>query len=215
MKEWDQNRDVTHADQLRTILKSASDCPVNVEDKGLQELSEAYVSPLNEIPPYLDPDAFLILERLKQQKKKIGLICNTGLTPGFGLRSFLSRQGVARYFDLMIFSDEIGIRKPDSKIFRLAACKLRTKPQQIVHVGDNLKTDVWGAKNAGFKAIHLSENEGRDHLAEKDPKSLALLSRSLGKLEGKQMPPDKAITTLATVTEAIKEIENQAVCSKL
>jgi putative hydrolase of the HAD superfamily len=66
----------------------------------------------------------------------------------------------------MLFSDEIGIRKPNKQIFQTAAEKSKTQPCSIVHVGDNLKCDVWGAKNAGFKAIHFSTDAGKDREAE-------------------------------------------------
>jgi len=134
-------------------------------------------------------------------------VCNTGITPGFELRRFLSKIRISQYFDAMIFSDEVGIRKPDQRIFQLAARKLDTKQHETVHIGDNLKSDVWGAKSAGFKAIHVSTNKGRDKTAEEDPKSLAVLSRSLGRLQGKQMGPDKKIDTLAMVINAITELE--------
>jgi len=67
---------------------------------------------------------------------------------------------VTKFFDLMIFSEEVGIRKPDRKIFNMAACGLMVTPCEVVHVGDNLKSDACGAKNVGFKAVHLSSEEG-------------------------------------------------------
>ncbi len=123
------------------------------------------------------------------------------------MKRFLSRDGVADYFDVLVFSDEAKIRKPDPEIFRLTAQKLRTRPSEIVHVGDNLKSDVWGAKNAGFKAIHLACAEGRDKKAESDPTSLVSLSRNLGQLRKEQLAPDKTITSFAILIQTIKEME--------
>jgi putative hydrolase of the HAD superfamily len=210
LKVWDQNKDLTHIEQLQFIVKHTSNGIAKIEKEWLQQLSHAYVSPLHEIPPYLNPDTLQVFQWLKEQKKKIGLICNTGMTPGFELRKFLSQSAVSEYFDTMIFSDEVGIRKPDPEIFHLAAHKLRVRPREAVHIGDNLKSDVWGAKNAGFRAIYLSGTEGHDKIAEKDSKSLVILSRSLGNLQGEQMAPDKTISTLAMATKAIRELENHA-----
>jgi len=203
---WDENKDLTHNDQLQSIIRIVSD-RAKIDEKWLPELSKAYVSPLYEVPPYLNPDAPRVLQWLQKKRKKIGLVSNTGITPGFELREFLLRIGVSQYFDVMVFSDEVGIRKPDPRIFYLAARKLETKPCDMVHVGDNLKSDVWGAKSAGFKAIHLSADEGRDKTAEKDPKSLQELSRTLGKLQGKQTSPDKEIKALALAIKAIAELQ--------
>ncbi len=157
----------------------------------------------------MDPDAHGVLRWLKDRNKLIGLICNTGHTPGFGIRKFLEKEGVAEYFDLMLFSDEIGIRKPNPKIFQIAAKNLNVKPHEVVHVGDNLKSDVWGAKNAGLKAIYLSTETGRDKIAESDPTSLVSISRKLGNLKEKEIVPDRTITSLGMVVEAIECLDRK------
>ena len=158
----------------------------------------------------MNPDAVEALEWLRNQKKQIGIICNTGLTPGAELRRFLSQVGVSGYFRVMIFSNEVGIRKPDRRIFNLAVQELKAKTQEIVHIGDNLKSDVWGAKNAGFRAIHLSGTEGHDKIAESDPESLVSLSRNLGALTLGQIRADKTISSLLMVEKAIEELEANA-----
>jgi len=180
---------------------------ITVKEEWIEDLSSAYVSPFLEVAPYLNPDAHRVLKWLKDQNKLVGLICNTGLTPGFGLRMFLKREDVAKYFDLMLFSDEVGIRKPESKIFQIVIERLKVEPSAIVHIGDNLKNDVWGAKNAGFKAIYLSTNVGRDRIAESDPKSLVSISRKLKRLRKDQIIPDKTITSLAMAIKAIEELD--------
>ena len=208
LRTWKENKDLTHVDQLRAIVKFASRNTAKLKKEWLRELSDAYVSPIYRIPPYLNPDVPAVLESLRGEKK-IGIVCNTGITPGFALKEFLSKQGIAAFFDAMIFSDEVGIRKPEPEIFRLAARKLGVKPSEAVHIGDNVKCDVWGAKLAGFKAIHLSGMEGRDKVAENDPNSLVTISRSLGILRGPQMPADQTIPVLAMAIEAIRKIENR------
>jgi putative hydrolase of the HAD superfamily len=207
LEAWKENRDLTHVDQLRALIRFAWKGSAKIKSEWLRELSDAYVSPIHEVPPYLNPDIRGVLESLSGEKQ-LGIVCNTGITPGFALMEFLSRQKVAEYFDAMIFSDEVGIRKPEPKIFRLAARKLGVKPNETVHIGDNIRCDVWGAKLAGFKAIHLAGIEGRDKIAEEDPKSLVKISRSLGILRGPRMPADQTITVLGKAIEAIRKIEN-------
>jgi len=204
---WDMNKDVTHLDQIRFIIKALSKDSITIKEEWIDKLSSAYVSAFFDVPPYLNPDAVRVLQWLKDQKKLIGVICNVGLTPGFGLRRFLAREGVAKYFDLTLFSDEVGIRKPNCKIFQTAAQKLQVKPHESVHIGDNLKNDIWGAKNAGFKAIYLSTDVGRDRIAEADPTSLVSVSRKLGNLRKDQIVPDKIITSLSMAIKAIEELE--------
>jgi len=204
---WETRKEVTHLDQIRFIIKTASKGLITVKEEWIEDLSSAYVSPFLEVAPYLNPDARRVLKWLKDQNKLVGLVCNTGLTPGFGLRMFLAREDVAKYFDLMLFSDEVGIRKPESKIFQIVIKRLKVEPSAIVHIGDNLKNDVWGAKNAEFKAIYLSTNVGRDRIAESDPKSLVSISRKLKRLRKDQIIPDKTITSLAMAIKAIEELD--------
>jgi putative hydrolase of the HAD superfamily len=209
LKTWNRNEDITHQEQLRLVVKYATKGAVTMKKRWIRELSAAYVSPIYQVPPYLNPDALTMLESLQKQNRRVGLICNTGLTPGFELRKFLAKD-VARYFDHMTFSDEIGIRKPDPKIFLHTAQKLKTKPNEIVHIGDNLKSDVWGAKNAGFKAFYLQSNEGQDKIAQSDPNSLLSLSRNLGKTGKKEFAADKTITSLSMTINAIEQLETEA-----
>ncbi len=116
----------------------------------------------------------------------------------------LAELQIAEYFDLMIFSEELGIRKPDRRIFNMATRGLKVKQCEAVHVGDNLKTDVWGAKNAGLKAIHLYSEVGHDKTAEADPNSLLSLSRKLGGPVTSQITPDSTISSLAMLTETVE-----------
>jgi putative hydrolase of the HAD superfamily len=204
---WETKNEVTHLDQIRFLIKTASKGLVTVKEEWIDDLSSAYVSPLFQVAPYLNLDTPRVLKWLKNQKKLVGLICNTGLTPGFGLRKFVTRENIAKFFDLMLFSDEVGIRKPNPEIFHMVTQKLKVKACEIVHIGDNLKSDVWGAKNAGFKAIYLLTEVGRDRMAESDPASLVSISRKTANLKKDQIVPDKTITSLAMVIKAIEELD--------
>jgi len=209
LEVWNRNEDVSHVEQLELLVRFVSNGSLALKDDWVEELSSAYISAFFEVPPYLNPDATSVLEDLDEAGKRIGLICNTGLTPGFALRRFLESEGVLEYFNLLVFSDEMGFRKPDSRIFDFAARRLQAGSDSVVHVGDNLRVDVWGAKDAGFKAIHFSCNEGRDKIAEADPSSLVAKSRRLGTLEREQMVPDKTITSFNMVIEAVKQLEKK------
>ena len=61
-----------------------------------------------------------------------------------------------RRFDVVIVSGEVGIAKPDAAIFALAMERLGVGPEGVWHVGDNLGTDVAGAKAAGIGAVWLN-----------------------------------------------------------
>ena len=203
---WDKNKDIAHRDQLKLIIQAIPSAAAKFKENWLGQLSAAFVSPVFEVRPYLNPEAQSVLKKLKEREKSIALICNTGLTPGTGLRELLAGFHVAEYFDLMIFSEEVGIRKPDREIYGLAARGLKVKACEVVHVGDNLKSDVWGAKNAGFKAAYLSSEEGHDKIAEADPNSLLSLSRKLGGPVAGKIRPDRTLRSLSALVKLVDEL---------
>lgn len=69
------------------------------------------------------------------------------------LRPLLFGLGLGRYFETVIVSCETGFTKPSSVMFELAARKLGTPPESILHVGDDFDRDTMGAKAAGFQAL--------------------------------------------------------------
>jgi putative hydrolase of the HAD superfamily len=85
----------------------------------------------------------------------LGVISNTGRTPGRVLRRLLEDAGLLPCFDVLAFSDEAGVRKPAAAIFRRVLDQARTDPARAVHVGDDAVTDVAGARAVGMRAIHF------------------------------------------------------------
>src|SRR5215467_8944834 len=88
---------------------------------------------------------------------KLGVISDTGFSPGRVLRGFLSRAGLLHRFEpaALTFSDEVGVPKPNPRIFRAALGALGVEPSQAVHVGDLRATDVAGARAAGMRSVRF------------------------------------------------------------
>jgi HAD superfamily hydrolase (TIGR01509 family) len=76
-------------------------------------------------------------------------------------RVFLSRTGLIRYFDLVVCSRDLGVRKPNPKIFKYVLERLGVEAHEAVHVGDEPEIDIQGAQRSGIKAI-LVEREGKN-----------------------------------------------------
>ncbi|HVO85913.1 MAG TPA: HAD family hydrolase [Candidatus Eisenbacteria bacterium] len=204
---WETDQDASHVEQLELLVQKVSNGQLALKNEWVEKLSEAYVSPFFEVPPSLNPDAKEVLRRLSESGRRIGLICNTGFTPGFALRRFLDSEGVLDYFRFLAFSDEIGFRKPDKRIFHLVARRLKVEPYEAVHIGDNLRLDVWGAVNAGFRAIFYDCEDAKDKTAETDSTSLVAKSRNLGTLKTEHIVADLTITSFKMVLGAIEELE--------
>lgn len=90
-------------------------------------------------------DVIPMLEQLKNQYK-IGLITN-------GNTRF-ENHPISRYFDFAIQASELGISKPDPRVFKRAIELAGTS--KILHVGDSIEEDYLGAKNAGLSALWLN-----------------------------------------------------------
>jgi len=84
---------------------------------------------------------------------RLGLISDSGLTPGRILRQVMARDGILDCFDVLTFSDEVGAAKPAPEPFLHTLKLLGVAPEETVHVGDLPETDIAGAKAVGMKAI--------------------------------------------------------------
>ena len=64
--------------------------------------------------------------------------------------------GMDRLVDLMIFSDEEGIAKPDARIYHLAAGRLGVRPEEAIFV-DDVPRNVEAARAVGMLAVHFRD----------------------------------------------------------
>lgn len=96
------------------------------------------------------------LRRLKDRGVRLGIICDVGLTPSPVLRWHLEQRGLLDLFDAWTFSDDVGVYKPDRRIFEVALGALDAPPSVSAHVGDRLRTDVAGARAMGMVAVRYA-----------------------------------------------------------
>ncbi len=67
----------------------------------------------------------------------------------------LGQTGIARWFRGSLSAREAGVAKPDPRIFRQACQRLGQAPVAVLHIGDDLRADVLGARAAGLRAAWL------------------------------------------------------------
>ncbi len=70
-------------------------------------------------------------------------------------RRKLDALGLRDRFDAVLISAELGVEKPDARIFAAATAQLGVDPRDCVFVGDNPEKDVAGAAAAGMRAVWL------------------------------------------------------------
>jgi epoxide hydrolase-like predicted phosphatase len=98
--------------------------------------------------------ALLDFLRSLRPERKVGLISNAWS----GLRAFITRQKFEDVFDEMIISAEVGLMKPDQRIYRLALEKLQMQPEESVFL-DDIPVNVEAARSIGMSAIHFTQPE--------------------------------------------------------
>jgi putative hydrolase of the HAD superfamily len=96
------------------------------------------------------------VERLARAGVPCALVCDTGLTPGRVVREHLARLGLIPGLRAQLFSDEVGVPKPNPRIFHAALGALGVRAAGAVHVGDLRRTDVAGARGVGMTSVRLS-----------------------------------------------------------
>lgn len=126
-----------------------------ISDDLIDVLAIAYIDilPTNN---YLFEGAVELLDYL-QPKYNLHIITN-----GFeGVQNLkLERSGIKKYFDKIITSEAVGVKKPNPKVFNYALDLARTKADNCYMVGDNLEADIIGAIKCGIPSIHFNlENE--------------------------------------------------------
>jgi putative hydrolase of the HAD superfamily len=109
----------------------------------------------------VEPDVLDTLDRLRGEGYRLGLVSNLTLVPDL-VREDLARMGLVERLDAALFSSEVGVRKPDPRIFRQALERLGAEPGETVFVGDRLYDDVGGAQAVGMRAVHTRQFRQED-----------------------------------------------------
>jgi putative hydrolase of the HAD superfamily len=97
-----------------------------------------------------------VLKKLNKEYK-VALLSNTMSDQPHLL---LNDSGYDRFFDIIICSRDIGVRKPNPEAFNIILNKLGVEPEKTVHVGDSVEADMYGAVNSGITGIWI-KNDGQ------------------------------------------------------
>lgn len=96
---------------------------------------------------------------------KLGMLTNG---PSDLQRSKIEVLGIEPWFEDIVVSGEHGMAKPDPGIFEVSLSRLNTSPDDTVYIGNSLKYDVLGAKNAGIPVI-WRKDESEEEIEEARP----------------------------------------------
>ncbi|MFW9896524.1 MAG: HAD family hydrolase [Candidatus Thorarchaeota archaeon] len=148
-------RHIYTEDRILNVLESIN---VNIPQSDVNLLKEKFESEMLHDPPLLKEGVKRTLESIAPDYQ-IGLISNTGVTPGRVISKVLEEYNILQYFDLTVYSDETGLFKPHPKMFEIPLEKFKVKRENAVHIGDMLETDIKGANDFNMKSIWLNDRD--------------------------------------------------------
>ncbi len=144
---WGRSRDHQHSATVADLFTEA----------GLEhdpDLLTAYYE-FWEPHTLTDPEVGPLWETLRAAGIKVGVLSNT-IWPRAWHEEFFRRDGVLDLIDGDVYTSEIPWTKPSPHAFRAAMDAVgATDPSRCVYVGDRLFDDVYGAQNAGLRAVHV------------------------------------------------------------
>jgi putative hydrolase of the HAD superfamily len=133
-----------------TLASAALD--VSLEPDVIDELTVIFATAILEYSPVPIEGAREAVEAAAQYGP-IGLISDTGVSPGSSLRTIMDRCGFSPLFAAMTFSDELdGAAKPQRIMYERTAEQLGVRVDELLHIGDLGHTDIAGAQALGAKA---------------------------------------------------------------
>ncbi len=102
------------------------------------------------------PETEAVLRNLRSSGYRLGMITNGA--PDLQ-RAKLEGAGLAPHFDIIVVSGEVGVGKPDPRVFELTLRALDVRPSEAVMVGDNPARDVLGAVSAGVRVVWVNRTQ--------------------------------------------------------
>eukprot|EP00252_Welwitschia_mirabilis_P027454 TRINITY_DN9417_c0_g1_i2.p1 TRINITY_DN9417_c0_g1~~TRINITY_DN9417_c0_g1_i2.p1 ORF type:complete len:272 (+),score=54.97 TRINITY_DN9417_c0_g1_i2:160-975(+) len=127
----------------RFVVQTATGC---TDSQYFEEVYKYYAT--DEAWHLSDPEAGIVFEALRKAGVKLAIVSNFDTR----LRPLLQALKCESWFDALVVSAEVEAEKPNPTIFLKACDLLDVKPEDTVHVGDDRRNDIWGARDAGCDA---------------------------------------------------------------
>ncbi len=147
----------TVRERLGTLLHNLGR---TLPEEELRRLVEFHERMELEIRPRLVPGIKAALEEL-HHRYRLGVISDAVFTPGWALKEILAAEALKDYFEVFVFSDELGRSKPAPEVFKHAQRQLRAKNEEMLHLGDREHNDIAGPLALGWKTVLVTAVKDR------------------------------------------------------
>jgi len=155
------------ADEMNLmVIAMMNDFSAAFADVDLDELyTDTEKLLFNYMPMVYSDETITALNSLKQNNTSFNIASNTAFIKGCSLKRVLAHLELESFFDFQLYSDEIGVSKPNKEFFELVLnqvnniyLKNQISLKDIVHIGDNPKADIEGAQSVGINSILINSN---------------------------------------------------------
>jgi len=120
-----------------------------------EEVAEEYIS-VELDATELNEELFEFLKFLSENHS-VGILTNGATSVQ---TEKIEKHGLSKFVDEVIISNDVGVRKPDKKIFDLAKKKLDA--ENYVYIGDTFDEDIRPAAESGFQTVYISGEKSAD-----------------------------------------------------
>ncbi len=117
------------------------------------------------------PALHAVLDELSEEGRMLGMISNAGDVEN--VQRLIDKVEVRAYFDPIIISAAIGIRKPDARPFEMVLDQWQVDPDSVVMIGDRLEADILGAQGTGIHQIWLKPEAETSVVTQINPEKIA------------------------------------------
>ncbi len=181
VKEYGSNYN-NHFDQMLKRLGHYSKVYVTAGMIAYHDVKFASIRPFFDVVP-----TFIELKKLEVK------ICV--LTDGDALKQYekILRLRIQDFLDDIVITEEVGMRKPNPKLFELALNRLNVKTTETIYIGDNYERDIVPCIELGIRTVLVHKGGKYDK----------------GQFGKKQKPPDYQLKNLKDLIPIIKEINQK------
>lgn len=156
MKEWWRHTEDRFLGKIKDIPQMldiiASHFNVELSDTDREDLSKRELQALLSVS-HLYPGTLQALRDMKKEGLLLALVSNASTNAIHILESLK----ISRCFNVKVLSCDVGLAKPDVKIYQIAMSKLNVIPQECLFIGDGACRELDGARLAGIRTVKISQ----------------------------------------------------------
>ena len=149
---WNEKKDDRYIGSISfedSLLYVSKNCGKSVATATIYDIIEKRIKTKSVCFEYVLPEVFQLLKTLRESGLQTAIISNCSSEEV----KVLKESELYRYFNEVILSYEVHMKKPDSCIYLEALARLGVSAEDCIFVGDGGSNELIGAKNVGMKAI--------------------------------------------------------------